>query len=240
MHGAFGGSHVMSAYDAVGKHEEWIEHVEGLLASSQGQLLPAELRLDCLFNASDMASRGHLFTKAADLARRALDDLGPPHKDNTAETKQRRVHILGCLLRAHVGLADMERKYAAMVQIEELLAYEEKISQEKEILGTYYNIATRYLCVIEEWESAIRTSRRATELWDFGPNHYFLAAALWAGRRDRAGALAALRNTARDARLSGKGMCRNLRDDFRRDPVFADVRDDPEFLDAIKVAGVVE
>lgn len=61
----------------------------------------------------------------------------------------------------------------------------------------------------------------------------FLAVTLWAGRKDRTDA-------ARDAQLSGIGQCRNLRDDFLNSSVFADVRNDPEFLKAIEIQGIIE
>jgi len=69
---------------------------------------------------------------------------------------------------------------------------------------------------------------------------WFLAEAIWSGRKDREGTLEALRNAARDAMKSGKGACRNLRIDFLSSPAFVDVRDDPDFLRAIDVPGVID
>jgi hypothetical protein len=47
--------------------------------------------------------------------------------------------------------------------------------------------------------------------------------------------LKALRAAACDRKRSGKGDCRNLAIDFHNHPAFAEVQDDPDFLEAIRI-----
>jgi len=234
-----GGSHTVGAYAEAGRHGEWIALAESELDSSEGQTLPAISRIECLICASDVAVRGKLYAEAARLATRALAEWQAAAAGGIERKTQLRVEILGQLLLAHKGQGNPGAKEEAAREIQRILSDLENAKAERfDDLKACYNLASRTFVVAEEWELAVHTAKRATEIWDFGPNYAFLAAALWAGHRDRAGALEALRNAARDVRLSGEGQCRNLRDDFLRSEHFADVRDDPEFLSAVEVPGV--
>lgn len=150
--------------------------------------------------------------------------------------------MLGALMIAHYTAGDDSARKSVAVRIEQILRHwEEDAEQDKNLspesrLSAGYHTAARMFIKVQDWERAIRTSKRAAELWDFGPSHWFLAISLWAGRRDRQGALSALRDAARDTRLSGRSDCRNLRDDFRRSSHFSDVQEDKDFLAAIEVA----
>jgi hypothetical protein len=237
--GLLGGSHTVGAYAEAGRHEEWIALAETELDSAEGQTLPASSRVECLFWASEVAVRGKLYAKVVRLTERARVEWEGAAPGAMERQTQLRVEIAGQLLLAHRGRGNQEAKEDAARAVLSCLSELEEAGGEPEVLRECYNLASRHFVVAEEWERAVQTARRATELWDFGPNYWFLAVALWAGPRDRAGTLEALRNAARDARLSGKGQCRNLRDDFLKSTVFADVRDDPEFLGAIEVPGVV-
>ena len=131
----------------------------------------------------------------------------------------------------------MHEKEEAAREIQRLLSHlESEGDKSLDDLKACYNWASRCLVTAEEWELAAQIAKRATEIWDFGPNHWFLAVSLWAGRRDREGALGALRDAARDTRLSGRSDCRGLRDDFKRSSHFSDVQEDKDFLAAIEVA----
>ena len=234
-----GGSHIQMAYSHLGKQRQWIEEVEHLLALDEGRLLSAGTRVDYLVYASDTASNGKLSEEAIRLGEKALEELQVAEAEGI--DRVRRISVLGALLRACHGKGDFKRKEEVGRRIQKFLSHwQKRVSEEPQDIRSCYNVASRNFVVAEDWERAIKTCKRAVELWDFGPNHWFLAVALWAGRKDRIGALNALHNAARDARMSGIGMCRNLRDDFLKSSVFADVRDDPEFLQAIEVEGIIE
>ncbi|TET43450.1 MAG: hypothetical protein E3J66_01930 [Dehalococcoidia bacterium] len=234
-----GGSHIQMAYSHLGKHKQWTEEVEHLLALDEGKRLPAGTRADYLVYASDMASNGKLFEEAIRLGEKALEELQVAEAEGI--DRLRRISVLGALLRGYHGKGDFKRKEEVGRRIQNLLSdWEKRVSEEPQDICSCYNVASRNFVVAEDWQRAIETCKRTVELWDFGPNHWFLAVALWAGRKDRIGALNALCNAARDARMSGIGMCRNLREDFLKSSVFADVRDDPAFLQAIEVEGIIE
>jgi tetratricopeptide (TPR) repeat protein len=236
-----GGSHTVDAYAEAGRHAEWIAFAEAELGSAGGQALPVASRIEYFVQASDMAARGGLYSEAVRLSKRALGEWETAASGGIERKTQLRVEILGQLLLAHKGQGNLDGKEEAAREIQCILSDLEKAKAGNlDDLKVCYNLASRTFVVAEEWELAVQTAKRATEIWDFGPNYAFLAAALWVGFRDRSGALEALRNAARDARLSGKGMCRDLRDDFLRSEHFADVREDPEFLSAVEVYGVLD
>jgi hypothetical protein len=236
-----GGGHTASAYAEVGKHSEWIGIAEAELDSAGGQALPVASRIEYFVQASDMAARGGLYSEAARLARRALTEWERAASGGIEGKAVLRLKILGGLLRAYKGQGNVHEKEEAAREIQRLLSHlESEGDKSLDDLKACYNWASRCLVTAEEWELAAQIAKRATEIWDFGPNHWFLALSLWAGSRDRSGTLEALRSAARDARLSGKGMCRNLKDDFLNSPIFADVRGDPEFLSAVEVHGVLD
>ncbi len=241
----FGESHIVQAYANSGEAKRWIESVEDLLHCAEGKRLPLSVRTVHLSRASDLASQAGLPEEAVRLASAALAEFEA--QEDTKAQRLQAVRLKGSLLRATAGSGDVEAAQivgseleAILEQWAELPAEELKREPQDASLAAGYNDAARTFVVAHDWERAIRVAKRAIELWDFGPNHWFLAVALWAGRRDRRGALQALRNAARDTRLSGKGECRDLRDDFLTSLEFADVRDDPEFLAAVAVEGVVE
>jgi hypothetical protein len=241
LDGLLSGSHTVSAYAETGKHVEWIALAEAELDSSEGQTLPAVSRIECLVCASGVAVQGKLYSEAARLVGRALAEWEVAASGGIERKTQLRVEILGQLLLTHKGQGNLAGKDEVAREIQGILSDLEKAKPKHlDALKECYNLASRHFVVAKEWGLAVQTAKRATELWDFGPNYAFLAVALWAGSRDRCGALEALRNAARHARLSGKGQCRNLRDDFLRSEHFAEVREDPEFLSAVEVHGILD
>lgn len=234
-----GESHTVLAYRLTGLADEWVREVELLLASEGGLILPGDVRADYLSYASEVAVEAGLCQKGIILAESAL--WAKEGGETACRYRLGVISALGALLIAYRAAGDGNARESVAERIEEMLCqWEDGAEEDKNLLPESrlpagYNLAARAFIEIEDWERAIRTSKRAAELWDFGPNHCLLAACLWAGRRDREGALSALRNAARDTLLSGKGGCRNLRDDFRRSSHFSDVQDDKDFLAAIEM-----
>jgi hypothetical protein len=236
----FQGTHVALPYWKTGRAEEWVREVEGLLTSEEGLALPGDERATYLGDAAWIAADAGLYRKAVILAEKGL------RARQGGETAGRYrfgvITSLGHLLVAYHAARDWSARESVSRRIERMLreweseAEEEdkSIPQEYRLAGGYHIAAWRFI-KIEDWERAIRASKRAADLWDFGANHYFLAQSLWAGRKDRDGALSALRNTARDIRISGSSDCRNLKDSFKCDPIFRDVWDEPDFLAAIEI-----
>ncbi len=237
--GSYAG-HVRCAYRAAGDHWQWIQEMEELLSRDAGRDLPAPQRIQRLQEASDMASDAGLADDAVRLAELALaeveladdQELPPIWHHNSLCSFLRAYHVKG----------DVRREEAAARSVLEYLSDWERAAADGPPVeppdyrspAVGYHVASRYFEVIKDWGRSIEVASRAAELWDFGTNHYFLAIALWAGRKDRDGTLCALRNAARHALWSGRFACRNLRDDFLSEPVFADVRDDPEFLAVVE------
>jgi tetratricopeptide (TPR) repeat protein len=240
----FGESHIVQAYAALGAAQEWITSVEGSLDSPDGMGLAPSVRAIHLGRASDLASQAGYAERAGRLARTALDELGS--QQGSESQRMQTVRLQGNLVRATAASGDSKVAQRLGDDLEGMLEEWARLpagvlEEARDVsLAAAYNDAARTFVVVQDWERAIQVARRAAELWDMASNHWFLAVSLWVGRRDRCGALEALRKAARDTRLSGRGECRNLRDDFVTSVAFADVRDDPEFLAAIAVVSVAD
>jgi len=240
----FGESHTVRAYLDSGSGAEWVKGVLAIIDGPTRESLPSGLLVEQLCHVADAACDAGLAQEAIRVAEQALTEQASPRPGG--KDMIWRIHALGAIFRACRLAGREDRAEIAARQIEAELAQWEtapgassgKKADQRPAAG--YNVAARYFLVAKDWDRAITAARRAAELWDFGPNHFLLALALWSGRKARAATLDALRNAARDAIMSGKGACRNLRVDFLTSPAFADVRDDPEFLKAIEVAGVID
>jgi hypothetical protein len=234
------GRHVALAYVKSGMAEEWVRDVEGLLTSEEGLALAGDERATYFGDAGWIAADAGLSHKAVILAEKGL--RARQGGETAARYRVGAISALGHLLIAYHAAGDRSARESVAERIEGMLCEWESEAEEdtnlpqEYCLAAGYHIAASKFTLIEDWERAIRVSRRAADLWDFGPNHQFLAVSLWAGRKDREGALSALRNAARDTRLSGRSDCRNLRDGFRCSPHFRDVQEDADFLAAIEVA----
>lgn len=224
-------AHILSAYCNAGKSEQWLEDVECLVLDRHDEISPTD-KVTILVEASDVAARGRLFEEAIRLAHMAWQEFD---RTSTRGDMYLRISALGSLLQGYHGMRDQGNQEETALQITQLLEEMETDPSEEAQLKVYYNVATRYFVVTGEWERAIETSTRAIELWDMGAHHWYLAQALWAQYKDRNGTLHALRNAARDTQWAGHFQCRNLADEFKEDPVFSDVHNDPEFLQAIQV-----
>jgi tetratricopeptide (TPR) repeat protein len=236
----FGESHTIQAYSLSGLADEWAREVEQLLASEEGLALPGDVCGNYFSHAGEMAVEAGLCQKGVVLAEKAL--RAKEGGETACRYRLGIMSMLGALLIAYHAAGDGSARESVAERIEGMLrqwedgAEEDKTLLPESRLPAGYNLAARAFIMIRDWERAIRASRRGSELWDFGPNHWFLAVSLWAGRRDREGALGALRDAARDTRLSGRSDCRGLRDDFKRSSHFSDVQEDKDFLAAIEVA----
>ena len=187
-----------------------------------------------------MACDAKRHAEAVELARRGLRQIHTVCDEGHDALAV--LSLLGCLLRAYAGLGDSMGLAGTRRQVSGLISglrTQEAKSDVGErgpgLLADACNIALRAFVVSGLWEAALTIVDDNAGIRHHGATWYMAAISAWAGRRDRSLALKYLKLAAHDTRMSGKGDCRNLLDDFLQEPLFAALRDDAEFRDAVRV-----